>query len=117
MDGAVGGQWLESIECQIIEGGTGDILMVAGAGKPAMKNVAMASSAASSPMMMVHAIDTIRFANSHRQLDRSPDRRADQHNSQARVRSDSACDSASASFRDSSPAAASDCHGASPCSI
>jgi hypothetical protein len=35
-DGAVGGQWLESIECQIIEGGTGDILMVAGAGKPAM---------------------------------------------------------------------------------
>ncbi|MFO0956278.1 MAG: DUF1080 domain-containing protein [Isosphaeraceae bacterium] len=29
-DGAVGGQWMASIECQIIEGGTGDLLMVGG---------------------------------------------------------------------------------------
>ncbi len=31
-DGAVGGVWLQSIECQMIEGGTGDILMVKGKG-------------------------------------------------------------------------------------
>lgn len=35
-DGAVGGQWMESIECQIIEGGCGDLLMVAGLGKPSL---------------------------------------------------------------------------------
>ncbi len=29
-DGAVGGMWMQSLECQIIEGGCGDILMVAG---------------------------------------------------------------------------------------
>lgn len=33
-DGAAGGQWMESQECQIIEGGCGDLLMVAGKGKP-----------------------------------------------------------------------------------
>jgi len=33
-DGAAGGQWMESIECQIIEGGCGDLLMVGGRGKP-----------------------------------------------------------------------------------
>ncbi len=34
-DGAVGGQWMVSIECQIIEGGCGDLLMVgAGDRKP-----------------------------------------------------------------------------------
>lgn len=31
-DGAVGGHWLESQECQIIEGGTGDLLVVPGQG-------------------------------------------------------------------------------------
>jgi hypothetical protein len=31
-DGAVGGVWMQSIECQMIEGGTGDILMVKGKG-------------------------------------------------------------------------------------
>lgn len=35
-DGAVGGQWMESIECQIIEGGCGDLLMVGGRGKPSL---------------------------------------------------------------------------------
>jgi len=35
-DGAVGGHWLESQECQIIEGGCGDLLMVAGKGKPSL---------------------------------------------------------------------------------
>jgi hypothetical protein len=33
-DGAASGVWLESIEAQIIEGGTGDLILVAGAGKP-----------------------------------------------------------------------------------
>jgi Domain of Unknown Function (DUF1080) len=33
-DGAAGGQWMESIECQIIEGGTGDLLLVGGRGHP-----------------------------------------------------------------------------------
>jgi hypothetical protein len=33
-DGAAGGQWMESIECQIIEGGCGDFIMVGGQGKP-----------------------------------------------------------------------------------
>jgi hypothetical protein len=35
-DGAAGGQWMESIECQIIEGGCGDLLMVAGQQKPSL---------------------------------------------------------------------------------
>jgi Domain of Unknown Function (DUF1080) len=35
-DGAAGGQWMESIECQIIEGGCGDLLMVGGLGKPSL---------------------------------------------------------------------------------
>ncbi len=35
-DGAVGGQWMESIECQIIEGGCGDLLMVGGKNKPSL---------------------------------------------------------------------------------
>jgi hypothetical protein len=35
-DGAAGGQWMESIECQIIEGGCGDLLMVGGRGKPSL---------------------------------------------------------------------------------
>jgi hypothetical protein len=33
-DGAAGSGWMESIECQIIEGGCGDLLMVGGQGKP-----------------------------------------------------------------------------------
>jgi Domain of Unknown Function (DUF1080) len=33
-DGAYGGHWMESIECQVIEGGCGDFIMVAGEGKP-----------------------------------------------------------------------------------
>ena len=35
-DGAVGGIWLEAIESQIIEGGAGDILPVAGKGRPSL---------------------------------------------------------------------------------
>lgn len=35
-DGAAGECWLESIEHQIIEGGCGDFIMVAGAGRPAL---------------------------------------------------------------------------------
>ncbi len=35
-DGAAGSGWLESIEYQMIEGGTGDMLMVKGANKPRM---------------------------------------------------------------------------------
>lgn len=35
-DGAAGGTWLESIESQIIEGGAGDIIMVAGRGHPSV---------------------------------------------------------------------------------
>jgi hypothetical protein len=31
-DGAAGGVWLESIECQMIEGGTGDFILVGGKG-------------------------------------------------------------------------------------
>jgi hypothetical protein len=33
-DGAVGGHWMESQECQIIEGGCGDLLMVKGKNQP-----------------------------------------------------------------------------------
>ena len=33
-DGAAHGQWMQSQECQIIEGGCGDLLMVGGKGKP-----------------------------------------------------------------------------------
>ncbi len=33
-DGAAGGVWMESQECQIIEGGCGDFIMVGGKGKP-----------------------------------------------------------------------------------
>lgn len=35
-DGAAGGQWMESQECQIIEGGCGDFIMVGGRGKPSL---------------------------------------------------------------------------------
>jgi hypothetical protein len=35
-DGAAGGTWLESIEAQIIEGGTGDIILVAGKTRPTL---------------------------------------------------------------------------------
>lgn len=35
-DGAAGGNWMESQECQIIEGGTGDLLMVGGKGQPSL---------------------------------------------------------------------------------
>ena len=35
-DGAGGGVWMESIECQLIEGGTGDFILVGGKGKPSM---------------------------------------------------------------------------------
>jgi hypothetical protein len=33
-DGAASGVWLESIEAQVIEGGTGDLILVSGKGKP-----------------------------------------------------------------------------------
>jgi hypothetical protein len=33
-DGAAAGVWLESIEAQVIEGGTGDLILVAGKGRP-----------------------------------------------------------------------------------
>lgn len=33
-DGAAGGQWMESQECQIIEGGCGDFIMVGGKARP-----------------------------------------------------------------------------------
>jgi Domain of Unknown Function (DUF1080) len=35
-DGAAGGQWMESIECQVIEGGCGDFIMVGGRAKPSL---------------------------------------------------------------------------------
>jgi len=35
-DGAAGGVWLESIECQMIEGGTGDFILVRGKTTPTM---------------------------------------------------------------------------------
>lgn len=35
-DGAASGVWLESIEAQIIEGGTGDLLLVAGKSRPSL---------------------------------------------------------------------------------
>jgi hypothetical protein len=35
-DGAAGNGWMESIECQIIEGGCGDLLMVGGRNKPSL---------------------------------------------------------------------------------
>src|SRR5581483_185232 len=33
-DGAYNGTWIESIECQMIEGGTGDFILVSGKNKP-----------------------------------------------------------------------------------
>jgi hypothetical protein len=33
-EGAAGGQWMQSVECQIIEGGCGDFILVGGEGKP-----------------------------------------------------------------------------------
>ncbi len=35
-DGAASGNWMESQECQVIEGGTGDFIMVGGKGKPSL---------------------------------------------------------------------------------
>lgn len=35
-DGKPNGPWMESIECQMIEGGTGDFILVGGKGKPSM---------------------------------------------------------------------------------
>jgi hypothetical protein len=35
-DGAAGGVWLESIECQMIEGGTGDFILVNGKNQPTL---------------------------------------------------------------------------------
>ncbi len=35
-DGATGGVWMESIECQMIEGGTGDFILVGGKSTPSM---------------------------------------------------------------------------------
>jgi len=35
-DGAAGGQWMESHECQIIEGGCGDFIMVRGRERPSL---------------------------------------------------------------------------------
>jgi hypothetical protein len=36
-DGAAGGVWMESIECQMIEGGTGDFILVGGKKTPSLK--------------------------------------------------------------------------------
>lgn len=36
-DGAASGNWLESVESQVIEGGAGDYIMVGGAGQPSAK--------------------------------------------------------------------------------
>jgi hypothetical protein len=36
-DGAAGGNWLEAVECQMIEGGTGDIILVKGKNQPSIK--------------------------------------------------------------------------------
>ncbi len=36
LDGAASGHWMESQECQIIEGGCGDFIMVAGRDKPSL---------------------------------------------------------------------------------
>lgn len=38
-DGKAGGVWLESIECQMIEGGTGDFILVKGEKQPALTAV------------------------------------------------------------------------------
>ncbi len=35
-DGAAGGHWMQSQECQIIEGGCGDMIVVAGEAKPSL---------------------------------------------------------------------------------
>ncbi|HLJ93041.1 MAG TPA: DUF1080 domain-containing protein [Gemmataceae bacterium] len=35
-EGAAGGVWMESIECQMIEGGTGDFILVGGKSKPSL---------------------------------------------------------------------------------
>lgn len=35
-DGAAGGSWMESIECQMIEGGTGDFILVKGKNTPSL---------------------------------------------------------------------------------
>jgi hypothetical protein len=35
-DGAAGGTWMESIECQMIEGGTGDFILVKGKNQPSL---------------------------------------------------------------------------------
>ncbi len=35
-DGAAGGVWMESFECQMIEGGTGDFILVGGKNKPSL---------------------------------------------------------------------------------
>jgi hypothetical protein len=35
-DGAAGGVWMESIECQMIEGGTGDFILVKGKNQPTL---------------------------------------------------------------------------------
>jgi hypothetical protein len=35
-DGAAGGNWMQSQECQVIEGGCGDFIMVPGRGKPSL---------------------------------------------------------------------------------
>jgi hypothetical protein len=35
-DGAAGGVWMESIECQMIEGSTGDIILVGGKSRPSV---------------------------------------------------------------------------------
>ena len=45
-DGAVGGHWMESQECQIIEGGCGDFIMVAGKNKPSLNCVIRKSGSA-----------------------------------------------------------------------
>src|SRR5439155_11166233 len=37
-DGAASGSWMESVECQMIEGGTGDIILVSGKSKPSIKS-------------------------------------------------------------------------------
>jgi hypothetical protein len=40
-DGAAGGVWMESIECQMIEGGTGDFILVGGKNRPSCTAMAV----------------------------------------------------------------------------
>ncbi len=48
-DGASGGVWMESIECQMIEGGTGDIILVGGKNRPSLTVTAVQKPTGEAP--------------------------------------------------------------------